>query len=125
MQVARDFYADLYKSDASAREDVDHYLESVTFKRSLSDLDKLECEGDISYNECELAIKSMKTNKSPGLDGICIAFYKKFLPILRNLLTDVFSQCYHDGKLTMLQRIAVMSLIHKKDDKDDIEIIDL
>ena len=120
LQVARDFYADLYKSDASAREDVDHYLESVTFERSLSDLDKLECEGDISYNECELAIKSMKTNKSPGLDGICIEFYKKFLPILRNLLTDVFNQCYHDGKLTMSQRITVMSLIHKKDDKDDI-----
>ena len=67
LQVARDFYADLYKSDAYAREDVDHYLESVTFERSLSDLDKLECEGDISYNECELAIKSMKTNKSPGI----------------------------------------------------------
>ena len=92
----------------------------MTFERSLSDLDKLECEGDISYNECELAIKSMKTNKSPGLDGICIEFYKKFLPILRNLLTDVFNQCYHNDKLIMSQRIAVMSLIHKKDDKDDI-----
>ena len=52
LQVARDFYADLYKSDASAREDVDHYLESVTLERSHSDLDKLECKADISYNEC-------------------------------------------------------------------------
>ena len=77
LQVARDSDADLYKSDASASEDVDHYLESVTVERSLSDLDKLECEGDISYNECELAIKSMKTNKSPGLDRICVNFIKK------------------------------------------------
>ena len=54
------------------------------------------------------------------MDGICIEFYQKFWPILGNLLVDVFNQCFHDGKLTASQRTAVLSLIHKKDDKDNI-----
>ena len=54
------------------------------------------------------------------MDGICIEFYQKFWPLLGNLLVDVFNQCFHDGKLTASQRTAVLSLIHKKDDKDNI-----
>ena len=89
-------------------------------EKSLSDLDQLGCEGEVSFNECELAVKNMRKNKSPGLDGICIEFYQKFWPLLGNLLVDVFNQCYHDGRLTDSQRISVITLIHKKDDKDEI-----
>ena len=76
LQAARYFFK--CKSGASAIEDVDHYIESVTLERSAADQDKLECEVDIAYNEYEAAIKSMRTNKSSGLDGICIEFYKRF-----------------------------------------------
>ena len=68
-----------YKSDAYANEVVDDYLKSSTLERSLSDLDNLECEGEISYNECKFAVKGMTKNpKAPGLDGICIEFIKRF-----------------------------------------------
>ena len=33
-----------------------------------------------------MAIDKMKKNKSPGLDGISIEFYKKFWPLIGNLL---------------------------------------
>ena len=45
------------------------------------------------------------------------------LPIVYHALVicdNVFNQCFHDGKLTASQRTAVLSLIHKKDDKDNI-----
>ena len=67
-----------------------------------------------------LLLRARKKPKASGLDGICIEFYQELWPLLGNLLVDVFNQCFHDGKLTMSQRTAVLSLIHKKDNKDDI-----
>ena len=62
----------------------------------------------------------MKRNKSPGLDGICIEFYQVFWPLIGNVLVRVFNQSFETGILPPSQRLAVMTLIHKKDDKNDI-----
>ena len=79
LQAATGFYADLYKSNACTNEAVDGYTETSTLERSLSDLDNLRCEGEISYNECELAVKGMK--KKPKLQvwmGYVLNFIKSF-----------------------------------------------
>ena len=78
LQVASEFYADLYKSNACANEVVDDYIESSTLERSLSDLDKLKCEGEISYNECEFAVKGMKKTKLQVWMGYVLNFIKSF-----------------------------------------------
>ena len=62
----------------------------------------------------------MKSNKSPGLDGITTEFYKTFWPILGNLLVQVFNESHEFETLSESQRKAVMSLIFKKDDDEDI-----
>ena len=62
----------------------------------------------------------MKKNKSPGLDGITTEFYQAFWHILGNILVDVYNDSYRLGKLSDSQRKAVMSLIFKKGDEDDI-----
>ena len=67
-----------------------------------------------------MAMKSMKRNKSPGLDGINIEFYEHFWPLLGGLLVDVFNESFENGILPNSQRSAVLSLIFKKDDKEDI-----
>ena len=95
-------------------------INSVKLDKTLDESDKLLCEGEISYKECEFAVKEMKINKSPGLDGICVEFYQTFWPILGNFLVDVFNSSYRKGKLVQSQRLSVMTLIHKKDDRDDI-----
>ncbi len=117
---AHKFYSELYKTEQSPNVDVDNYIEDLKLVHILREPDKIVCEGDISYNECESAVKSMKGNKSPGLDGICIEFYQVFWPYIGHLLVDVFNQCFHDGILSKSQRVAVMSLIFKKDDREDI-----
>ena len=67
-----------------------------------------------------MAMKSMKRNKSPGLDGMNIEFYEHFWPLLGGLLVDVFNESFENGILPNSQRSAVLSLIFKKDDKEDI-----
>ena len=36
------------------------------------------CEGDMSIHECELALKTMENNKTPGTDGLTPEFYRYF-----------------------------------------------
>ena len=71
-------------------------------------------------DECTLAVSKMKINKSPGLDGICIEFYKKFWPVVGKLLVDVFNDSYAEGILPDSERTAVMTLIFKKGEEDEI-----
>ena len=62
----------------------------------------------------------MKKNKSPGLDELTIEFYQTFWPVVGNLLINVFNQSYENGNLPDTQMKAVMSLIFKKDDEENI-----
>ena len=44
----------------------------------LSDLDSSKLEGEITYAELSTALRNMKNNKSPGLDGLTVEFFKFF-----------------------------------------------
>ena len=79
-----------------------------------------KCEGLVSYAECLQPLNKMKTNKSPGMDGITTEFYQAFWPLLGNLLVGVFNDSYELGKLPDSQGKSVMSLIFKRGDEDDI-----
>ena len=68
-------------------------------------------EGLITFDECTIALKKMKYNKSPGLDGITTEFYQAFWPLLGNFLVEVYNECYEEGILPDSQRQAVLSLI--------------
>ena len=120
LNVASNFYESLYKTEEPSKRNVHKYIDDIELEKVLTEGDQQMCEGDISYNECEQAVKDMKGNKSPGLDGICVEFYQTFWPLIGKLLVDVFNQCFHVGKLPQSQRVAVMSLIFKKGDKDNI-----
>ena len=58
--------------------------------------------------------------KSTCLDGITTEWYQAFWPLVGELLVDVFSEGHQLGSLSDSQRKAVMSLIFKKGDDDDI-----
>ena len=53
----------------------------------LSDKEPQELEGEITYSELTSALRNMKNNKSPGLDGFKVEFFfNSFGSILDNLL---------------------------------------
>ena len=53
-------------------------------------------EGLLAKDECFRAVKLMKRNKSPGLDGISIDFYEHFWPLLGDLLVDTFNESFEN-----------------------------
>ena len=72
------FYENLYdsKQTTNSEELQDYIRESKPSK--LSNQDQKFCEYFPTIEECTEAVKNMKNNKSPGLDGIPPEFYKFF-----------------------------------------------
>ena len=42
-------------------------------------------EGVISIHECEIALKTMENNKTPGTDGLTPEFYRYFWKMARSI----------------------------------------
>ena len=118
--TAKSFYEQLYESKSTSLSELDEYFKSLPVECKLDEDAKSRCEGPVTYNECERALSMMKSNKCPGLDSITTEFYKTFWPILGNLLVQVFNESHESETLSESQRKAVMSLIFKKDDDEDI-----
>ena len=60
---------------------------------------------------------NMKLNKSPGLDGLPTEFYQCFWNELSPLFHEMIKEIFQNGEMSFSQRLAVISLIHKKDEK--------
>lgn len=48
----------------------------------------------MSENECTEAIFKTKLNKSLGLDGLTVEFYRQFWNNLKNIMVKVFNNNY-------------------------------
>ena len=77
MEEVRTFYQKLYKAIDDDIEDHALLLESITTPTVDPDL-AIELDEPITLQEIGLAIKSMKNNTSPGIDGFPIEFFKFF-----------------------------------------------
>ena len=120
LDVAHSFYTDLYKSKSEYREEIRSAFDTLIPENVLNAELQEKCEGLVTKHECFEAIKSMKRNKSPGLDGITIEFYEHFWPLIGDLLTTVFNESFENEILPSSQRSAVLSLIFKNGDAEDI-----
>lgn len=67
-----------------------------------------------TIDECAEAVYNMKLNKSPGLDGIPIEFYKMFWKRIKLYIYESLVRSFEVGELSSSQRASVLSLIHKK-----------
>ena len=65
--------------------------------------------------ECWEALSAMKSNKSPGDDGITKEFYQHFWAILGNFLVATLNYTFEKGELSVSQKQAAITLIEEKD----------
>ena len=59
----------------------------------------------------------MKPNKSPGLDGLPSEFYKCMWDSIKTLFYNALKEIYDRNEMSFSQRLSVISLLYKKDDK--------
>ena len=58
----------------------------------------------------------MRLNRSPGLDGLSVEFYRTFWDELKEFIVNTLNHSYEKGEMTNTQKVGLISLIHKKGD---------
>ena len=120
INTATNFYKELYSTASIPNANVDEYINRIENLNTLTENDALMCEGEITDIECNIAIKNMRSNSSPGLDGIPADFYKKMWDIVGPLVLNSYREAFQEGKLAESHKISVLTLIFKKGDREEI-----
>ena len=81
----------------------------------LNDGEADQCEGLLTLEECAKAISNFQNDKTPGSDGFTVEFYRRFWNLLGKLMVDRFNYAFQTRKLSISQRLGIISLIPKKD----------
>ena len=76
---------------------------------------KKELDKDITLQDIALAIKSFKTEKCPGCNGIPIEVYVVFFSQMGPCLLKALTRAYEEQKLHNSARRGILALIPKKD----------
>ena len=108
------FYKSLFSNKDHLIEDID--LNTIlTDKniRKLSETESKSIEQPITLAELSLALKNMKNNKSPGLDGFPADFYKFFWIKLKYFVYRSINLCLNMGELSTTMRQCVITCLPK------------
>ncbi|KAJ8029421.1 hypothetical protein HOLleu_28804 [Holothuria leucospilota] len=109
-----DFYKNLYKRESTDKNASSALINNVT--RLLSPIDTRFCDEGLKSEELFDALKSMKPDKSPGLDGLTPQFYKAFWSEWEEILMRLVHEIYNAGTLSNSMKIGMITLIPKKGD---------
>lgn len=114
-QVFKNFYENLYTSSCSPNpEDTETFFSSIHLP-SVSKEQKDMLDAPITEEEIRATISSMKSGKSPGLDGFPVEYYKKYIDILAPILHKVYMEAFERSSIPGTFNDALISLIPKKD----------
>ena len=84
----KNYYRKLYTSKGPIQT---HYTDRINIPKLPQEI-SLELDQDITLSELSEALKSMKNNVSPGIDGLPADFYKVFWGKLKFLIYDVIGE---------------------------------
>ncbi|KAI3359013.1 hypothetical protein L3Q82_015397 [Scortum barcoo] len=76
---------------------------------------------DLTLDELHVALMSLANGKAPGIDGIPVEFYKAFWPVVGEDMLEVFQESFQSGFLPQSCRRAVITLLPKKGDLQDLK----
>ena len=79
------------------------------------------CQGPLTKAECLAALRSSANNKSPGLDGFPKEFYLTYWEIVGPDFVEMANCCFAAGKLPQSLRRAIITLIFKKEDPEEVK----
>jgi len=109
------FYRDIYSSKADRDNSrINDLFFGDASPKSFNLEEKEKCEGMLTKAECLQALKSMKSGKTPGSDGLPVEFYSVFWNEISDCLLNTVNFSYTEGKFSISQRRGIIKLIPKK-----------
>ncbi|KAJ3593808.1 hypothetical protein NHX12_006142 [Muraenolepis orangiensis] len=113
------FYSTLYTSEYEEGETL-----SEGFWNGLPQVSEeanSQLEGPLTIQELQTALQGMQGRRAPGIDGLSVEFYKAYWDVLSNDLLDVFNESLASGSMPVSCRRAVITLLPKKGNLQDIK----
>ncbi|KAJ3605786.1 hypothetical protein NHX12_027830 [Muraenolepis orangiensis] len=113
------FYSTLYTSEYEEGETL-----SEGFWNGLPQVSEeanSQLEGPLTIQELQTALQGMQGRRAPGIDGLSVEFYKADWDVLSNDLLDVFNESLASGSMPVSCRRAVITLLPKKGNLQDIK----
>lgn len=86
-------------------------------KTRLTPAQQAYLDSPFTANDFFGALKNTAAGKTPGPDGLPLAYYKVNLPLWSRVLEVVYAAQLQRGKMTKFQRRAQVSLLYKKGDR--------
>ena len=114
------FYKELYTSKCAINLDNNEFFTTHGPKLNLAARTQIN-DPILSMDELHEALKTTKSGKTPGNDGLPAEFYKIFWPKIKNHLFNAINCAYHNGSLSITQRQGIITLLPKKG-KDPLEL---
>ncbi|KAL2076997.1 hypothetical protein ACEWY4_027414 [Coilia grayii] len=112
------FYKELYKSEISQSQ-----VDDTAFFDALPQVSteaNAKLGRALTMEELESALQDMECGKAPGVDGLPVDFFKSFWPEMGKDLLAVLSDSLAKGRLPLSCRRAVLTLLPKKGDLNEI-----
>ncbi|XP_067438538.1 LOW QUALITY PROTEIN: uncharacterized protein [Thunnus thynnus] len=118
-RFAASFYGDLFRSEYTENPEVSHFFYADLPK--VSEDANAELGNEISSEELYAALQGLRGGTSPGIDGLPADFYKTFWSVLGGDLLMVLNDSVKKGRLPQSCRRAVLTLLPKKGELQDIK----
>ena len=83
------------------------------FIDKLNDEEQHELEGLLTEDEVLKSLKGMSNQKSPGIDGFTVEFYKFFWSDIKLYLLNSLNQAYEKGELSVSQKQGMITCLPK------------
>ena len=116
----KNFYKNLYTKIPLCENTQDNLLNNI--KNKIPNTNKTKLEQHLTSDELLEALKQMKDDKSPGIDGLPKEFYNTFWDTIKNDITYLYNYILFNKKeLSNTQKLAIITLIPKKDDLTEIK----
>ncbi len=113
-KVIYDYYRNLFKYH-KAQQAANYFKDIMNNLPQITTAEKDMLSKDLTEKELTATVFSrMNTGKSPGSDGLTVAFYKKFWGVLKEPLHACLLQGIQRGSLTSSQQRSIVRLIQKK-----------
>ena len=113
-----EYYADLYTAQGMDAHSANVLLNNI--EPSLTVENRDFCDLEISYDDCEKAVKHCKVGKSPGIDGITNDFYKTYWGVIGQDFVELVNYMWEKQELCDSQYVGLIRLLFKKGEREDI-----
>ena len=118
LEAAASFYERLYSASSICQQSADRLTASLD--QRLTQEDSAYLDRPTTVQEMRVALSPMASNKSLGVDGISVEFYRPFWSLLESDLLDVYHAALSNGRLGTSQRTGVIRLLPKKGERLDL-----